>query len=194
MLSSQIGFGIGLSPQVTTRQTQDEGIKDWIDEAVNLDEGIRVDTLQKTDVFIGTGIGVGQLVTPLVTEAQITKYDEIFDNPVDTTYKPPPPTKTPPPFGKEIIEPPIIPFEFERKKKLYDEDLFGKKKRKKKGVKGSMWFPASLESVTFEEFALGGKRATHIASKQTSKKLFKELIATGRPIPTKKQYAARKKK
>lgn len=63
-----------------------------------------------------------------------------------------------------------------------------------KKSKVNPWYPASLESVTSEEFGLGGKRARHIKSKKTSQELFGELKIKGKPIPTKAQYQRRKKK
>jgi hypothetical protein len=54
------------------------------------------------------------------------------------------------------------------------------------------WFPASLEYVNVEE-SMTGKRAVHIRGRETTQKLFKGLITSGKGIMTKSQYARSKK-
>ena len=69
------------------------------------------------------------------------------------------------------------------------------KEKKQAQRKGDPWYPASLESVTLEEFALKGKkRATHIASKSISQKYMRRLAETGQSIPTLAQSKMKSKK
>ena len=81
--------------------------------------------------------------------------------------------------------------------KLADDDT--KKERKKdypltqtKKKAFHPWFPASLEYANVEE-SMTGRRAVHIKGRETTQKLFKGLITTGRGIKTKSQYEQSKK-
>jgi len=60
----------------------------------------------------------------------------------------------------------------------------------KKRGKPNPWFPASIENVTVDEFALRGKgRATHVGSKSISQELKQKLTQRGISLPTATQYS-----
>ena len=128
---------------------------------------------------------VVQIHEPVTTHKQI--YDVIQKPVVDTPLKHTPASKLIPSIKPPIMFSPFTGIPETKEERKQDYPLT---KTKKKGF--HPWFPASLEYANVEE-SMTGKRAVHIRGRETTQKLFKGLIASGRGILTKSQYARSKK-
>lgn len=99
------------------------------------------------------------------------------------------------PKWKPSAKPPRIPLKDKSSEGGSSDTV--KRGSPKKTVRGRSgknvgWYPASLESVTLEEFRLGGKeRARHMKGKRSSNKAFSRLLGSGSSIPTASQSRSR---
>lgn len=124
---------------------------------------------------------------PKVELVQEQIYDVIQKPAVDTPLRPTPTSRLIPLIESPIVFPPFAGTPKTKKERKQDYPLTQTKKKA-----FHPWFPASLEYANVEE-SMTGKRAVHIKGRETTQKLFKGLITSGRGILTKSQYARSKK-